>query len=118
MARTGRPKAELVVTKQARSELERLARRSRSSAKLAFRAKIVLRCAQGLSNDAVSRQLRTTPHTVGKWRRRFVERGVEGLLDEPRPGAPRQISDAKVEQVINAARGSGYPLLATFEPAD
>ena len=100
MARTGRPKAELVVTEQERSELERLAGRSRSSRTIAFRAKIVLRCAQGLSNAAVSRQLRATPHTVGKWRRRFVERRVEGLLDEPRPGAPRQIGDEKIEEVI------------------
>ena len=100
MARTGRPKAELVVTEQERSELERLAGRSRSARTIAFRAKIVLRCAEGLSNAAVSRQLRATPHTVGKWRRRFVERRVEGLFDEPRPGAPRQISDEKIEEVI------------------
>jgi len=100
MARTGRPKAELVVTEQERSELERLAGRSRSARTIAFRAKIVLRCAEGLSNAAVSRQLRATPHTVGKWRRRFVERRVEGLLDEPRPGAPRQIGDEKIEEVI------------------
>ena len=100
MARTGRPKAELVITEQERSELERLAGRSRSARTIAFRAKIVLRCAEGLSNAAVSRQLRATPHTVGKWRRRFVEQRVEGLLDEPRPGAPRQIGDEKIEEVI------------------
>jgi transposase len=63
-----------------------------------LRARIVLGCAAGLSNKAARE--RVTVQTVGKWRRRFVERGLDGLLDEPRPGVPRKIDDARVESVI------------------
>ena len=57
-------------------------------------------CASGLSNKAVAARERVTAQTVGKWRRRFLGRGVDGLLDEPRPGVPRKIDDAKVESII------------------
>lgn len=67
---------------------------------MAFRAKIVLRCDGGLDNRAVAKQMRTTPHTVGKWRKRFIDKRVEGLFDEPRPGGPRTITDEKVEDVV------------------
>jgi transposase len=60
----------------------------------------VLHAAQGLTNQAVARELRVTPQTVGKWRQRFVERRVEGLLDEPRPGTPRKLGDSQVEDVV------------------
>jgi transposase len=59
-----------------------------------------LDCAAGLSNQPAAARERVTAQTVGKWRRRFVERGLDGLLDEPRPGVPRKIDDAKVESVI------------------
>jgi transposase len=65
-----------------------------------LRARIVLGCAAGLSNKAVAARERVTVQTVGKWRRRFVERGLDGLLDEPQPGVPRKIDDARVESVI------------------
>jgi transposase len=65
-----------------------------------LRARIVLDCAAGLSNQPAAARERVTAQTVGKWRRRFVERGLDGLLDEPRPGVPRKIDDAKVESVI------------------
>lgn len=100
MARTGRPKAELVVSGSEREELERLARRARTNRHVAMRAKIVLACAEGDTNVAVAKKLRTSHVTVGKWRKRFVERGVDGLFDEQRPGAPRKISDDQVEEVI------------------
>ena len=100
MARTGRPKTELTITGQERTELERLARRARSARALAFRAKIVLACADGLANTEVARKLKTGAHTVGKWRNRFIERRIDGLLDEPRPGAPRSITDDKVEDIV------------------
>ena len=67
---------------------------------LALRCRIVLACAEGLSNTAVAGRLPVTIQTVGKWRHRFVERRLEGLLDEPRPGAPRQIGDDAVERVL------------------
>ena len=100
MARTGRPKAELVLTDNEQAELERLARRARSARRLAFRARIVLECASGSSNVEVARKLRTTNATVGTWRKRFVVGRIEGLRDEPRPGRPREIGDEQVEDVV------------------
>jgi len=67
---------------------------------LALRAKIVLACAQGQTNQQVAEQLGIWPQTVGKWRGRFVRQRLEGLSDEPRPGRPRTITDEQVEQVI------------------
>jgi transposase len=80
--------------------LQRWARRHKSAQALAFRARIVLLCADGRTNCDVAAELRTTNATVGKWRRRFIEQRLDGLLDEPRPGAPRRMSDAEVERVI------------------
>jgi transposase len=100
MPRTGRPKAELVLTDEERDVLERLVRRQKSAQSLALRARIVLACASGVSNQAVAAKLRINQATVGKWRRRFVERRLDGLFDEPRPGAKRTITDDKVEAVI------------------
>jgi transposase len=100
MAVTGRPKAELVVTDVERAELARLMNRARVSRSLAFRAKLVLACADGQTNSIVARRNRTTNQTVGKWRRRFVEFRLDGLYDEPRVGAPRKFSDDAVEAVI------------------
>jgi transposase len=65
-----------------------------------MRARIVLLCAEGLNNKRVARRLRTSTQTVGKWRGRFVEARLDGLLDEPRPGAPRKITDEQVETVV------------------
>jgi transposase len=99
--RRGRPKKhELVVSPAQRIELERLARQSRSARSVAFRARIILDCAAGASNAAVAAKLRTTGFTVGLWRNRFIAEGVVGLGDEPRPGAPREIGDEKIEQVV------------------
>jgi transposase len=75
-------------------------RRALSKATRSGAARIVLGCASGLSNKAVAARERVTVQTVDKWRRRFVERGVDGLLDEPRPGVSRTIDDAKVESII------------------
>ena len=90
------------MSEQDRQTLVRFTRRAKTSQALALRSKIVLRCAEGVPNREVARQLRVTPQTVGKWRARYIASGVEGLLDEPRPGAPRTVSDAKVEQVVVA----------------
>ena len=65
-----------------------------------MRARIVLACAEGLDNKKVARRLRTSANTVGKWRGRFVEARLDGLLDEPRPGAPRKITDDQVEAIV------------------
>jgi transposase len=98
--RTGRPKKELVVTEADRETLQRWTRRATTAQHLALRARIVLSCAEGFSNAAVAKRLNTTAATVGKWRERFRRFGVDGLPDEPRPGAPRTITDAKVEEVV------------------
>jgi len=100
MVKIGRPKSELILTQQEHEELQRLARRSRSSRHLAFRAKVILQCADNKLNIAVAQNLHTTNATVGKWRSRFVEQRMDGLYDEPRPGAPRKISDEKIEEVV------------------
>lgn len=100
MARTGRPKAELVISDEERAELMRLLKRSRTNRDLAFRARLVLACAEEPSNLVVARQHRCTPHTVGRWRSRFIKARLAGLFDEPRVGAPRRFSDEAVEAVI------------------
>src|SRR6266404_2482707 len=98
--RTGRPKAELVLSEEERAALERYARRGTVAQQLGLRARIVLRCAAGLDNKTVAHELGIWPVTVGKWRQRFVAQRLDGLLDEPRPGTPRKISDEQVEQVV------------------
>jgi transposase len=98
--RTGRPKQPLTVTSEERQRLESLAHRARSQALLARRARVVLGCAEGLENKAVAKKLRCSLGMVGKWRARFLEARLEGLYDEPRPGAPRKIGDDQVEKVV------------------
>src|SRR5881409_1006559 len=98
--RTGRPKQPLTITEQERERLESLAHRARSQALLARRARVVLACAEGIDKQAVARKLRCSVGMVVKWRSRFLKAHLEGLYDEPRPGAPRSVSDVQVEQVI------------------
>jgi transposase len=83
-----------------REALERWSRRPKTAQALAQRARIVLACAAGVTNADVSVQVRVTRQTVGRWRARFLKKRLDGLLDEPRPGAPRKITDAHVERVI------------------
>ena len=100
MAKIGRPTPALIVTEDERSALTRLTKRARVNRALAFRARLVLACADGTAASAVARRVRTTNATVGKWRRRFIDRRLDGLYDEPRVGTPRTISDEDVEAVI------------------
>ncbi|RKH64589.1 IS630 family transposase [Corallococcus interemptor] len=83
-----------------REALERWARRPKTAQGLALRSRIILASAEGGSDIAVAAQLKVTRGTVGRWRRRFLDKRLEGLLDEPRPGAPRKIQDAHVEAVV------------------
>lgn len=99
---TGRPRKALELSAEEREKLSLLARRPKSSQALAMRARIVLRCSEGLANGEVAEKLGVTRATVGKWRERFRVRRMEGLLDEPRPGAPRSITDKQVEKVVTA----------------
>ena len=100
MPRTGRPKSELVLTDEERGVLERVTARGKSAQAIALRARIVLACASGKTNAAVAAELRVNQATVGKWRRRFLTRRLEGLFDEPRPGAKRTVTDDLVELVV------------------
>lgn len=91
---------EISLSAQENNRLVEWTRRSSTAQALAMRARIVLAAAQGLASAEVARRTRVTPQTVWKWRNRFLERRLDGLLDEPRPGAPRKIHDAKVEALI------------------
>jgi transposase len=90
----------LVLSEEERTTLERWARRPKSPMSLAQRSRIVLACAEELDNTAVAAKVGVNQATVGKWRRRFVAKRLDGLVDEPRPGAPRTISDEDVERVV------------------
>lgn len=96
----GRRLAKLVLSEHERAELASLAARRKTGQAMALRARIVLHCATGLENRQVAAELRIDKATVGKWRRRFVERRMEGLQDEPRIGTPRTIEDARIEAVV------------------
>lgn len=96
----GRPVSTIVLSEEERSKLEELSRRRKTSQAMALRARIVLSCAEGLSNGEAAKKLKICLPTVGKWRRRFAEDRLAGLADAPRPGQPRKITDAKVEQVV------------------
>jgi transposase len=100
MGSRGRPKQLLTVTDDERETLTRQSRRPKSPQSLAQRSRIVLECAKDADNVAVGAKLDANQATVSKWRRRFVERRLDGLVDELRPGAPRTISDDDVERVI------------------
>lgn len=98
--RTGRPIPELLLSDAERETLQNWSRRPKSAQALALRARMILRCAEGRTNTQVAEQVQVRIATVGKWRQRFVERRLDGLLDEPRPGAPRKVSDADVERAL------------------
>jgi transposase len=96
----GRRMAELVLSEAERTELKLLSSRRKTAQALAMRARIVLECARGFENQEVAASLRVAKGTVGKWRRRFAERRMDGLHDEARSGAPRSIEDDRIEAVI------------------
>lgn len=100
MAGRGRPTTAVVLSDDERETLERWARRPKSANALAMRCRIVLGCAGGATNRQVAGQLGVHENTVSRWRRRFLDRRLDGLHDEPRPGAPRTISDDDVERVV------------------
>jgi transposase len=97
---SGRPKAERVLSEAEREQLTALTMRRKTAQALALRARIVRSCAEGIDNKTVAAKLRVTQRTVSKWRGRYVMQRLDGLLDAPRPGAPRSIDDARVDAVI------------------
>src|SRR5712671_172935 len=110
----GRAKPLLVLTGEERETLERWARRPTTAQALAQRARIVLRCATGQPNQVVARDVGVTRLTVGRWRQRFVTKRLDGLLDEPRPGAPRKITDG---EAVRPEPDGGQPDLARLRVA-
>jgi len=90
----------LTLTDDERSKLDAWSRRPKTSQRLALRSRIVLAAAAGRTNTAIAAELRVTLPTVGKWRKRFAAKRLDGLTDDPRPGPPRTISDARVEEVV------------------
>ena len=98
--RLGRPTPPLTLTDDERERLGQWARRPKTAQALAQRARMVLECSKGKTNTAVAAELRVSKATVGKWRTRFLESRLDGLVDEPRPGRPRTVTDADVERVV------------------
>src|SRR5688572_28431434 len=96
----GRPKKPFTLTDEERSELASLARRHTTARLIALRARIALLCAEGLSNKDVAHRVGASAAMVCKWRKRFLAKRLDGIFDEPRPGAPRTITDAQVEKVV------------------
>jgi transposase len=90
----------LAPTAEERTEPERLVRRRKTAQDLALRARIVLRCAGGATNQAVAGEVGVCAHTVGKWRERFARGRLDGLRDEPRGGAPRTVTDERVAELL------------------
>src|SRR5499427_4854868 len=100
MAKRGRPPVRVIISPSERTTLEQWSRRRSTAQGLAQRARIVLACTTGRTDVEISCELAVHRDTVGTWRRRFQQRRLDGLLDEPRPGAPRRITDALIERVI------------------
>lgn len=98
--RTGRPIKPLLLDEADKTKLLMLARRPKTDQRTALRARIVLACAEGFNNQQVAAKLQVTKQTVGTWRERFRTGGLNALGDLPRPGQPRQLTDAKVEAVV------------------
>jgi putative transposase len=96
----GRPKSELKLTPEEQSQLQSFARSRSLPAALTMRAKLILACATGASNSEISERLQIGKATVGKWRRRFIDRRLSGLYDELRPGKPRSIDDEQVAALL------------------
>jgi transposase len=96
----GRPIPPLTLTVEERGTLENWIRRPKTSQALAQRCRLIMGCAARKSNGSVAAEVGLCQQTVGKWRRRFLAQRLDGLLDEPRPGAPRKITDADVERAL------------------
>jgi transposase len=95
--RPGRPTPALLLARSEREALVAWTRQPKCPQSLALRARLILLCAAGRSNTETAAELHITIQTVGKWRQRFIEKRLDGLLDEPRPGTPRKLSEAEPE---------------------
>jgi transposase len=105
----GKPAVLIELTEEERQQLTRRASSRRTAQGLAMRARIVLLSAAGLENKDICTELELSPNTVGKWRRRFAKYRIDGLYDEARPGAPREIGDDEVAETIRLTLESTPP---------
>ena len=95
-----------------REQLQSWSRRAKTAQVLALRSRIVLLAADGVANKEIARRQGCSQPTAGKWRQHFLDFGLDGLLDEPRPGTPRKLSDKQVERVLTRTLES-QPAAAT-----
>ena len=98
--KTGRPKTPLMLSSEERKQLESLVSSRSLPHGLVRRARIVLLAAEGITNKAIADKVGVSAVTVGKWRRRYLQQGIQGLHDELRPGRPRSICDERVAELI------------------
>ena len=105
----GKPAVAIELSAHERRELQSLARAQRTGQAMARRARIVLAAAAGLENKAICAGVGASANTVSKWRRRFAEDRLDGLLDEPRPGTPRKIGDDGVADTIRLTLEAAPP---------
>ena len=96
----GRPLIPLTLAGEDQAQLQAWSKRPKTAQALAMRSRLVLLAAEGQSNTQIASQLGVTLQTVGKWRQRYLEQGVDGLVDEPRPGTSRRLADRDVERVL------------------
>ena len=96
----GKAAVTIELSEAERGELVSLSRARKTGQALARRARIVLAASSGMENKAICSEVGADANTVGKWRRRFAERRLDGLLDEPRPGTPRKIGDDAIAETI------------------
>ena len=106
---TGRPTAPLILSEAEREYLERQVRKHRVARSMSERCRNILRCADGIASKVVAGELGVHEHTVGKWRRRFLEDRLDGLLDEVRPGRPRTIGDDQIA-ADSEMKADGIPI--------
>jgi len=96
----GRPLTPLSITAEDQTQLQVWSKRPKTTQALAMRSRVVLLAAEGKNNTTIAGQLAVTLQTVGKWRQRYLDQGLDGLIDEPRPGTSRKLSDRDVERVL------------------
>jgi putative transposase len=98
--RSGRPKAQLVLTDAETAQLQSFARSRSLPSALCLRARMVLASADGETSKSIAARLNVSQVTVGKWRSNFLEKRIAGLYDDVRPGRPRSIDDERIAQLI------------------
>ncbi|MFC5051351.1 helix-turn-helix domain-containing protein [Rubritalea spongiae] len=100
----GRPKTLIQVSSADEAELKKWIEHEENPSSLAFRAQIILLSNQGINNAAIAKRLDISAHAVGRWRKRFIEQGLNGLHDSPRSGAPHTISQSTMNKVLKLCR--------------